>query len=80
MPRCTRCGNTGSFGSSIIPPAAPTANGPAAGLVADFDHDGYITEMQSLGADLDTAQNAWESPREYFDVCYECGSSEIDWA
>jgi len=79
MPRCARCGNTVSFGSSLVPSVAPAANGPVSGLVANFDDDGYISEMESMGADLDTAQEAWESPREYFNLCYECGGSEIDW-
>ena len=79
MPRCAVCGNTLSFGSSDVPPAAPTANGPISGLVANFDEEGYITEMESVGADLDTAQEAWEKPSEYSDVCYECGSNQIVW-
>ncbi len=79
MPRCARCGNTLSFGSTYVPPVAPTANGPVSGLVADFDRDGYITEMESLGADLDTAQEAWESPEEYFNICYQCGSEQVIW-
>jgi hypothetical protein len=68
-----------SFGSTLIPPAALTANGMVSGLVANFDDEGYITEMESTGADLDTAQEAWESPREYFDICYKCGANEIRW-
>lgn len=80
MPRCTRCGNTLSFGSTLIPPVAPTANGLVSGLIANFDEEGYISEMESAGADIDTAQEAWESPKEYFDICSECGSEEIEWA
>lgn len=79
MPRCARCGNTLSFGSSLIPPAAPTANGLVSGLIANFDKDGYITEMEGAGTDIDTAQEAWERPGEYFDMCAECGSEEINW-
>ena len=79
MPKCANCGNLMSFGSSLVPPVAPTANGPVSGLVANFDLDGFITEMESMGADLDTAQQAWEKPIEYFDVCYECGGTQIDW-
>lgn len=79
MPRCARCGNTQTFGSSYVPPAAPTANGPVSGLIADFDKDGYISEMESLTSDLDSVQEAWERPVEYFNVCYECGSNEIYW-
>lgn len=80
MPQCAKCGNSNSFGSSLIPPVAPTANGLVSGLVANFDEDGYITEMESAGADIDTAQDAWESPREYFDVCYKCGGNQINWS
>ena len=79
MPRCARCGNTFSFGSVFVPPAAPAANGPVSGLVANFDVDGYITEMESMGADMDIAQEAWERPEEYFNMCYECGSENIIW-
>lgn len=79
MPRCAECGNTLSFGSSDVPPVAPTANGPVSGLVANFDEEGYITEMESVGADLDTAQEAWERPTRYFDTCYVCGSNQIIW-
>ena len=79
MPRCARCGNSFSFGSSQIPPVAPTANGPVSGLIANFDDEGYITEMESIGADLDCAQEAWERPDEYFNVCYECGSNDVIW-
>lgn len=79
MPRCARCGNTLSFGSSYVPPTAPTANGPVSGLVANFDQDGYITEMESMTSDLEAVQEAWERPTDYFNVCYECGSEEIEW-
>lgn len=79
MPKCLECGNEESFGSLRIPPVAPTANGPISGLVADFDAEGYITEMESLNGDIDIAQEAWEKPAEYFDVCYVCGSKRISW-
>jgi exonuclease VII small subunit len=48
-------------------------------LIANFDDKGHITEMESIGADLDTAQEAWERPVDYFDTCYECGSDNIVW-
>ncbi|ADG82474.1 hypothetical protein [Thermincola potens] len=79
MPKCNICGNRVSFGSSRIPPAAPTANGPISGLVANFDGEGSISEMECMGADLDTAQEAWENPRTYFDICLECASNDISW-
>ncbi len=79
MPKCRNCGNEVSFGSSRIPPVAPTANGPISGLVANFDCGGSIVEMNSIGADIDTAQEAWEEPQEYFDVCFTCGSKDIVW-
>ncbi len=79
MPRCAKCGNTFSFGSSTVPPVAPTANGPVSGLIANFNEEGLITEMESLGADLETAQQAWECPAEFFNICYKCGHDEIIW-
>lgn len=79
MPKCLSCGNTVSFGSTAVSPAAPTANGPFSGLVANFDEKGYITDMESMGADLEAIQEAWEDPAEYFNICYLCGSEEIDW-
>lgn len=79
MPRCAVCGNKLSFGSSVVPPPAPTANGPLSGLIADFNSQGCITEMDSLGADMDIAQEAWENPDEFFDICFHCGSNEIVW-
>jgi len=79
VPKCVRCGNTFSFGSSGVPPAAPAANGPVSGLIANFDEQGYITEMDSMANNLDLVQEAWEMPKEFFDTCYECGSNEIIW-
>jgi len=63
----------------MVPPVAPAANGPVSGLIANFDEQGYITEMESMGADLDTAQKAWERPVDFFNICYECGSNNIIW-
>lgn len=79
MPKCLNCGNTLSFGSSAVPPAAPTANGPVSGIVANFDENGYITDMESLGADMEAIQEAWDHPAEFFNICYVCGSKNIDW-
>lgn len=79
MPKCMDCGNHESFCSSSFPPVAPTANGPISSLVATFTDGDYIDEMESLGADIDQAQEAWESPEEYFDTCYQCGSKNIEW-
>lgn len=79
MPICKECKNTQSFGSSYFPPETPTANGPISGLMADFNGDGEITEMSTLGPTIDEAQEAWEEPRKYFDTCYICGSEKIEW-
>ncbi len=79
MPHCLNCGNELTFGTSKIPPVAPAANGPISGLVADFQGDNSITSMESMGASIDEAQEAWENPRNFFDVCYDCGSSKIKW-
>ena len=79
MPKCASCGNKLSFGSSYVPPSSPTANGPVSGLIADFDDDGLITEMESLTGDLKSVQEAWDNPSRFFNICYECGSNDIVW-
>jgi len=79
MPRCKTCGNTRLFGTSKVPPAAPTANGPISGLTADFDPAGNITSITRLGAEKSTVRAATAQPREYFDVCLRCGSQEVEW-
>jgi hypothetical protein len=79
MPHCKVCGNTRLFGTSKVPPAAPTANGPVSGLAADFDQTGHITSITRLGADKSTVRAATAQPRDYFDVCLQCGSQDIEW-
>lgn len=79
MPQCLDCGNEHSFGSTLIPPVAPTANGPISGILAEFDDNGYITEMTSVNGDIDIAQEAWENPKNYFNICYLCGGNNIAW-
>lgn len=79
MPRCANCGNTRSLASSLFPPAAPAANAPPYGLLANFGEDGLITTMECQGADLDDAQAAFEEPARFFDTCPVCGSCVIEW-
>ncbi|MDA8235567.1 MAG: hypothetical protein M0Z31_12355 [Clostridia bacterium] len=79
MPRCMICGNTESFGSSKLEPVAPTANSIPTALLANFDNEGYIDNMENMGAQLDEAQEAWEEPEVYFDFCAFCGAKEIQW-
>lgn len=79
MPKCLDCGNEESFGSKEIPGVAPTANGPITGLVANFDREGYISQIESMNGDIDLAQEAWERPQDFFDICYVCGSDRIIW-
>jgi len=70
VPKCLKCGNELSFGTSKIPPVAPTANGPVSGLVADFSNQNSIVRMESMGATIDEAQEAWEEPNSYFYTFY----------
>lgn len=79
MPRCNNCGNTVNFSSSLIPAPVPEACGPATGLYANFDLEGSIDTMEATGADLDTAQLAYENPRRYFDTYGLCGSRDLVW-
>lgn len=78
MPQCLRCGNKYSFGSSMLPYTAPWVNGPRSALVANFSNEG-ISNMENYGTNYDDAQNAWEHPEKYFDICNHCGSTNILW-
>lgn len=80
MPKCKVCGNTHSFGSSKIIPAAPSANGPVSAMVGDFDTESHIIRISSLGADKAAINAASRWPQEYFDICLKCGSHEIEWS
>ena len=42
MPYCRACGNRRLFAASRVPPAAPTANGFASGLLGDFNDGGEL--------------------------------------
>ena len=79
MPYCRACGNRRSFVAGSVFPAAPTANGLPSGLMATFSPQGELATVTRLGADGKTAQAARENPREYFDTCLVCGSSDISW-
>jgi len=79
LPYCSHCGNDKSFASSIFPPASETANAPSYGLLASFNEDETIKNMECQGADLDDAQAAFEEPVRYFNTCPVCGSDNIKW-
>lgn len=79
MPYCRICRNKHRFGSSQVPPVAPTANGPVSGLLGDFDGAGNLLSVTRLGADKATATAAGREPQSYFDVCPNCGSQDITW-
>lgn len=79
MPVCKQCGNSRLFGSSKVPPAAPTANGPVSGLLGNFEPGGELATVSRVGADKKTARQAGVNPQEYFDICLRCGSQQIDW-
>jgi hypothetical protein len=79
MPYCKKCHNNRFFGSSKVPPAAPSANGPLSGLFADFNGQGEIASVTRMGADKKTAMAATADPQDYFDVCLRCGSQDVEW-
>lgn len=79
MPKCLNCGNLNDFGVMDIPTDPPTANGPISGLMGHFSNEGNLENMESMGASLEEAQEAFERPDRYFDVCLACGSQEVQW-
>ncbi|HMM22502.1 MAG TPA: hypothetical protein PKA10_17405 [Selenomonadales bacterium] len=79
MPVCRNCGNNRLFGSSLISPAAPTANGPMTGIMADFQPGGELGTITQMTTDRKEASRAAARPREYFDTCLKCGSQDVDW-
>ena len=79
MPRCKLCGNTHSFGSSKIEPAAQYANGPLSGIMGDFNDQNEIIQLSSLGVAKAAIAAASDRPQDYFDLCLQCGSQEIEW-
>lgn len=79
MPYCIACGNESSLASSKFPPSTDTANAPPYGLLGNFNEAGALVTMECQGASLDDAQEAFEQPQQYFDICPVCGSQEIRW-
>ncbi|MFZ5647744.1 MAG: hypothetical protein ACOY30_09030 [Bacillota bacterium] len=79
MPRCVYCGNSRVLASSITSRETETANPPPYGLLANFDSDGRIINMECQGSSLDEAQEAFDNPPSYLDTCPVCGSNNIDW-
>jgi hypothetical protein len=47
--------------------------------MANFDQEGYLEYFESLGAEKEITQHAWEDPQGYFDMCTECGSNNVEW-
>lgn len=79
MPHCESCGNSKTLASTLTAREAPTANPPPYGLLADFSPDGGIITMQCQGSSLDEAQEAYEDPPSFFNICPVCGSGSINW-
>lgn len=79
MPRCKVCGNNRSFGSSMVSPVSPSANGLITGMIGDFNGGDNIVSINSLGADKKTINAATGQPQSYFDTCLACGSQEVEW-
>ncbi|WP_066640008.1 hypothetical protein [Desulfolucanica intricata] len=79
MPRCKNCGNYKNFACSFFSSTAPTANPEPYGLLANFDEQGNLTDMECLGATLDEAQEAFENQKNYFNTCANCGGNDIEW-
>lgn len=79
MPKCKYCGNSKLFGSSQVPPAAPYANGIISGVVGEFSGSSELTSLTRIGATKATTNAAAANPRQYFDVCLECGSNDVEW-
>ncbi|QJW44478.1 hypothetical protein HA075_01030 [bacterium BFN5] len=79
MPTCKNCGNSYSFGSSAVPPSAPTANGLVSGIVGQFNHQSEVVSINSMGATKASIRQAVDNPQQYFDTCIRCGSQDINW-
>ncbi|MBP2649911.1 MAG: hypothetical protein H6Q74_736 [Firmicutes bacterium] len=79
MPYCKQCANSRLFGSSKVPPVAPTANGSISGMMGNFDVNGQIESIISMGADKKTLIAARVTPKEYFDLCLACYSQNVGW-
>lgn len=78
MPRCVKCGNMDSFGSSRLPNVTPWVNGAVSALVGNFSEEG-VKYMENTGTTWEASQEAYEHPERYFDICLSCGSSDIIW-
>ena len=78
MPRCLRCGNRESFGSSRLPNVTPWVNGAPSALVGNFS-DEKVRYLENMGASWEASEEAYAHPERYFDICSVCGSSDIIW-
>ncbi len=79
MPTCRECGNSYSFGSSQVPPSAPTTNGLISGVIGQFNNQNKIVSINSLGASKASIRQAVDQPEAFFDTCIRCGSQDIHW-
>lgn len=79
MPKCKNCGNTHSFGTSKVEPAAQYTNGLQSGLIGDFNKQHEIVQLSSRGANKAIITAASDNPQAYFDTCLNCGGTEIEW-
>lgn len=79
MPHCCNCGNSKTMASNKFSTLEATANPPPFGIIANFNQDGTIRDLECQGAGLDDAQEAFERPDIYFNVCPLCGSKDIKW-
>jgi hypothetical protein len=73
MPKCLRCGNIRSFGSSRLPTKTPWVNGAPSALLGDFSGE-KIKYMENMGTSWEVSQEAFAHPEKYFDLCLVCGS------
>lgn len=78
MPKCLRCGNKYSFGSSRLPNTTPWVNGAPSALLGNFSEEG-MRYMENMGTSLEASEEAYAHPERYFDICSVCGSSDIIW-
>jgi len=78
MPRCLRCGNRESFGSSRLPNVTPWVNGAPSALVGNFSGE-KVRYLENMGVSWEASEEAYAHPERYFDLCSVCGSSEVIW-
>ena len=80
MPQCKKCGNRRLFGSSKVPSVVPYTNGPVSGIIGHFHTAGEVETITSMGVDKEITTLAFRRPEDYFDLCLECGSPDLEWS